>query len=104
MCHNGGWLLDVFRSVRRGVGHASRWAIQELNQLAFGLCAVFLWIVIGGVYEFAFARRRRANLDDEPFDMTVEMSRSRRTGCILLLFGLLAIAITFVIWSVAGWV
>ena len=28
MCHNGLWLLDVFRFVRGGVGHTSRWAIM----------------------------------------------------------------------------
>ncbi len=34
-CHNGSWLLDVFGSVRGGVGHATRWAgVHELREPA----------------------------------------------------------------------
>ena len=32
VCHNDLWLLDVFRFIRGGVGHASRYACRYMSQ------------------------------------------------------------------------
>ena len=33
VCHNGCWLLDVYRFVRGGVGHASRYTLMNADKL-----------------------------------------------------------------------
>ena len=74
-----------------------------MYQIPFAITAVVLWALFIGVTELLNSRRPPAQ-DEEPFDMTNKMSKSRQYGRNLLALGLLAIAITFGVWCCAGWV
>ena len=78
-------------------------ATPVLTNTFYVLTIIAVWVALISIANWLFGASPRRESDDEEFEMTIEMSKSRATSRLLIVCGILAIVITSILFVLFGW-